>query len=254
MKSPYALANKTLLITGASSGIGRQCAILCSQMGATVIGLGRDKDRLSETQGLLEEPDRHLFISIDLLDHETLEEAIKEAVAQKGRIHGMINSAGISTTLPLRMMKPDKIETFLQTNVAAAINLARVLTKPAHMAEEGGSLVFITSVMATVGESGKSLYALTKGAVLAAAKSLAIELAPKNIRVNCVSPGVVVSPMSQKSFYSQGEETLNHIKSLHPLGLGTPEDVAAACVYLLSDAARWVTGSNLVVDGGYSAR
>ena len=138
--------------------------------------------------------------------------------------------------------------------MGAANNLAWVLTKPAHMAEEGGSLVFITSVMATVGESGKSLYALTKGAVLAAAKSLAIELAPKNIRVNCVSPGVVVSPMSQKSFYSQGEETLNHIKSLHPLGLGTPEDVAAACVYLLSDAARWVTGSNLVVDGGYSAR
>ena len=254
MNPPFTLKNKTLLITGASSGIGRQCAILCSQMGATVIGLGRDADRLSETQAMLEQPDKHLFISVDLLDHDALEAVIADAVSQKGKLHGMINSAGISTTLPLRMMKPEKVETFLQTNVAAAINLARLLTKPANVADEGGSLVFITSVMATVGESGKSLYALTKGAVLAAAKSLAIELAPKNIRVNCVSPGVVVTPMSQKSFYSQSEETLNHIKSLHPLGLGKPEDVAAACVYLLSDAARWVTGSNLMVDGGYTAR
>jgi NAD(P)-dependent dehydrogenase (short-subunit alcohol dehydrogenase family) len=250
----FSLFPKTLLITGASSGIGRQCAIQCSQMGATVIGLGRDADRLSETQAMLEQSDKHLFLSVDLLDHEALEAAIQKAVAQKGKIHGMINSAGISTTLPLRMMKPDKVDAFFQTNVAAAINLARIVTKPAHMAEEGASLVFITSVMATVGESGKSLYALTKGALLAAAKSLAIELAPKNIRVNCVSPGVVVTPMSKKSFYSQSEDTLNHIKSLHPLGLGTPEDVAAACVYLLSDASRWVTGSNLIVDGGYTAR
>jgi len=254
MQSPFSLRNKIILITGASSGIGRQCAILCSRMGAVVIGLGRDKDRLSETQALLEEPDKHLFLPVDLLDHSALEDSISEAVSQKGKLNGMINSAGISTTLPLRMMKPEKMEAFFQTNVVAAINLARVITKPANISGEGGSLVFITSVMAIMGESGKSLYAMTKGAVLAAAKSLAIELAPKNIRVNCVSPGVVVTPMSKKSFYSQSEETLNYIKTLHPLGLGKPEDVAAACVYLLSDAAQWVTASNLVVDGGYSAR
>lgn len=223
-------------------------------MGAAVIGLGRDNSRLNETLDMMEEPTKHLFISVDLTDYNAVEMVIGDAISQKGKIHGMINSAGISTTLPLRMMKPDKVDAFLQTNVTAAINLARLLTKPANIAEEGGSLVFITSVMATVGESGKSLYALTKGAVLAAAKSLAIELAPKNIRVNCVSPGVVVTPMSEKSFYSQSEETLNHIKNLHPLGLGEPSDVAAACIYLLSDAARWVTGSNLIVDGGYTAR
>ncbi len=250
----FSLKNKNILITGTSSGIGRECAMLCSQMGATVIGLGRDKNRLGETQSMLPEPEKHLFIPVDLLDYQEMEAAISNAVSQKGKLHGMINSAGISTTLPLRMMKPDKMEAFFQTNVSGAINLARLLSKPANLAKEGGSLVFITSVMATVGESGKSLYAMTKGAVLAAAKSMAIELAPRKIRVNCVSPGVVVSTMSLKSHYSQNEDTLSQIKSLHPLGLGEPPDVAAACVYLLSDASRWVTGSNLVVDGGYTAR
>lgn len=250
----FSLENKTILITGASSGIGRACAILCSQQGATVIGTGRNEERLNETREMLQEPQKHYFAAVDLLDNESTEQYVKDVVAHKGRIHGLVHSAGISSTLPLRMMKPQKMDSFLQTNVIAGINLARLITKPANMAEEGGSLVLITSVMATVGESGKSLYAMTKGAILAATKSLAIELAPKNIRVNCISPGVVETPMSAASPYSKNPEALDHMRSLHPLGLGKPEDVAAACVYLLSDAARWVTGSNLMVDGGYTAR
>ena len=250
----FSLENKTILVTGASSGIGRACAVMCSQMGATVIGLGRDNSRLNETLDIMEEPAKHLFISVDLNNYNAVEVAISDAVSQKGTINGMINSAGISTTLPLRMIKPDKMEEFFQINVKAAINLARLVCKPANVSPDGASLVFITSVMATVGESGKSLYAMTKGAILAATKSLAIELAPKNIRVNCISPGVVETPMSAASPYSKNPEALDHIRSLHPLGLGKPNDVAAACVYLLSDAARWVTGSNLMVDGGYTAR
>ncbi len=250
----FSLQNKTILITGASSGIGRACAIMCSQMGATVIGFGRDKIRLKETQAMLFQPEKHLMVLVDLVDHKELEDTMKEVVEQKGKIDGFIHCAGISTTLPLRMIKPNKLESFFQTNVISAINLARLLTKPANVPESGSSIIFITSVMATVGESGKSLYGMTKGALVAAAKSLAIELAQKKIRVNCVSPGVVETPMSAASPYSKSSDALDHIRSLHPLGLGKPEDVAAACVYLLSDAARWVTGSNLMVDGGYTAR
>ncbi len=250
----FSLQNKTILITGASSGIGRACAIMCSQMGATVIGFGRDNIRLGETQAMLHGPEKHLMVSVDLVDHNALEEAMQDVVESKGKIHGLINCAGITATLPLRMMKPAKMDEYYQTNVLAAINLARLITKPAHIATEGASLVFVTSVMATVGESGKSMYAMTKGAILAASRSLAIELAQKNIRVNCVSPGVVETPMSAASPYSKTPESLDHILSLHPLGLGKPYDVAAACIYLLSDAARWVTGTNLIVDGGYTAR
>ena len=108
--------------------------------------------------------------------------------------------------------------------------------------------------MGSVGEVGKTLYSMTKGALLSASRSLALELAPKKIRVNCISPGVVDTPMSQSAVYSQSEESLNRIRSLHPLGLGRVEDVAHACVFLLSDEARWITGTNLFVDGGYTAR
>lgn len=252
--NPFLLNHKTILISGASSGIGRQCAILCSHMGARVVGLGRDEKRLNETKALCSPDQKHIFLAADLTHFEEMENLVKSLVEKTGPFHGLINSAGISTTLPLRNLKPAKLEEFFHTNVAGAINLARIMAKPGNIAKEGGSMVFIASVMATVGESGKALYAMTKGAVLAAARSMAIELAEKKIRVNCVSPGVVVSPMSGKSFYSQSEETLNHIQSLHPLGLGQPSDVAAASVYLLSDAALWVTGTNLIVDGGYTAR
>ena len=252
--NPFSLQGKLILITGASSGIGQQCAITCSQMGATIVGFGRDSDRLEETRRQMINPENHNFTSVDITDHEVVEQAISHAVSLAGKFHGVIHSAGISETLPLRMIKMKKLDEIFQINVAGSINLARLLTRPANLSDSGGSFVFITSVMATVGESGKSLYALTKGAVLAAAKSLAIELAPRKIRVNCVSPGVVVTPMSKKSFYSQNAEALDYVTKLHPLGLGEPTDVAGACVFLLSDAARWVTGSNIMVDGGYSAR
>ena len=111
-----------------------------------------------------------------------------------------------------------------------------------------------TSVMGIVGEVAKSLYSMTKGALIAGSRSLAIELADRKIRVNCISPGVVVTPMTQKAVYSRDDESMKKVTELHPLGLGTPEDVANACIYLLSDASRWISGTNLIADGGYTAR
>lgn len=251
---PFSLLDKTILVTGASSGIGRQCAITCSEMGATVVILGRDQERLDETLSAMQEPARHLSYAIDLLEYDKVESIVKDVVVIKGKIHGLINCAGISTTMPLKLLKNDKIEKYFQTNVYSAINLTRIFTKRAHVADTGASVIFISSVMGAVGEVGKSLYGMTKGALLAATKSLALELAPKIIRVNCISPGVVVTPMSGNAVYSKDEESLNRIKSYHPLGLGKVEDVASSCVFLLSDEARWITGTNLFVDGGYTAR
>jgi NAD(P)-dependent dehydrogenase (short-subunit alcohol dehydrogenase family) len=152
------------------------------------------------------------------------------------------------------MLDTEKLNQFYATNITGAILLSKWIAKPANLHEKGASIIWLASVMGMVGESGKTLYSLTKGALIAGAKSLAVELAPKKIRVNCISPGVVVTPMTEAAVYNQNEETQAYIKSLHPLGLGNTDDIAYAGVYLLSDASRWLTGTNIPIDGGYTAR
>lgn len=250
--SPFSLNGKHILITGASSGIGRSCAIHCAKQGAILTLLGRNEERLSAT---LEEVGNKQarYFSVDLTDFAETEAVIKHAVAAQGAFHGIIHSAGISTTLPLRSLKAGRVAQLLETNVTAAIELTRLCTKKAHFSPEGGSILFLSSVMGVVGQAGKTAYSLTKGALLAGSKSLALELARRHIRVNCISPGVVETPMSNSAVYSQSEEAMQAIEQMHPLGLGQPKDIAHACIYLLSDAASWVTGTNLIVDGGYTA-
>jgi NAD(P)-dependent dehydrogenase (short-subunit alcohol dehydrogenase family) len=250
----FTLKEKFILVTGASSGIGKQCAITCSRMGAKVILFGRNLARLNETLESMEKPDNHLICAVDLEEYETVNERVKEIVVQNSRIDGLINCAGISTTLPLSSISSLKMEEFFRSNVIGSINLTKQVVKLSNFSEVGGSIIFISSVMGVVGERGKTLYSMTKGALVASVKSMAIELAPRNIRVNSISPGVVETPMSKGAVYSKDEESLNRIKSLHPLGLGKPSDVANACVFLLSEAGSWITGTNLIVDGGYLAR
>lgn len=252
--SAFSLEGKNIVITGASSGIGRQCAISASQLGAKIVLVGRNLEKLEETKSMLDRPETHLVCVADLQEYAQAEIAIQSAMSQIGKMHGVIHAAGISTTLPLRSTTSSKLDNYFKTNVYGSIQLTQLLTKPIYLSEEGASIVFITSVMGVVGEVGKTIYGLTKGALVSGSKSIALELAPKKIRVNCVSPGVVVTAMSNNAVYSQDEESLEKIKSYHPLGLGKPEDVANSCMFLLSDASRWITGTNLIVDGGYTAR
>ncbi|MBP7507750.1 MAG: SDR family oxidoreductase [Prolixibacteraceae bacterium] len=253
-KDTFSLKGKKIIITGASSGIGRQCAVSCSQKGATIVLIGRDKVRLDETIDLLSESSGHISYTVDLLEYDQVGAILEDAVSKIGKVDGLINCAGISTTLPINATSNDKVEHFLRTNVIGPFNLTRQFVRSCNISESGGSIIFISSVMAVVGEKGKTLYSTTKGALISAARSMAVELASRKIRVNGISPGVVISPMSEEAIYSQNEDSLNKIKAMHPLGLGWPEDVANACVFLLSDAARWITGINLIVDGGYTAR
>ncbi|NLA47841.1 MAG: SDR family oxidoreductase [Bacteroidales bacterium] len=249
----FTLKGKKIIITGASSGIGRQCAILCSRKGASVVLLGRDRSRLNETLALTSNSSGNIIYSVDLLEYDDVAVVVADAVNKIGSLDGIINCAGISTTLPVNAISNDKMEHFLQTNVIGPVNLTRQFIRKNHISQSGGSIIFISSVMAVVGEKGKMLYSITKGALISAVRSLAIELASRKIRVNAISPGVVVSPMSENAIYSRDEDSLDKIREMHPLGLGMPEDVANACVFLMSDAARWITGTNLIVDGGYTA-
>ena len=254
MNNPFTLQNKTILITGASSGIGRECAVLCSQMGASIIAVGRNSERLNETLDMLDSSLTHTALQLDLNETEAVDREMKTLESGDVQIQGVIHSAGISTTLPLRMISPDKLQPYFDTNVSSAIYLTKWVTRKKLVPETGSSIVFLSSVMGSVGEAGKTIYSMSKGAILAASRSMAVELASKNIRVNCISPGVVETPMTDSAVYSRNEEARNKIEALHPLGLGKPEDVANAAIYLLSDAAKWVTGTNLFVDGGYTAR
>ena len=253
MNSIFSLKNKNILITGASSGIGRQCAITFSQLGANVILIARNKERLKQTFDKLEKGN-HLIISQDITEYNKLEEIVRCSVEKVGRISGFVHSAGIEMTLPLRSMTPSYYENMFAINVISGFELAKIISKKKYINKDGASFVFISSVMGILGQSGKVGYCSSKGALISGTKAMALELAKKNIRVNCVLPGVVETEMSNKMFENLPEESKKTIMDMHPLGLGKPNDIAHACTYLLSDAARWITGTNLIVDGGYSAK
>ena len=247
--SLFSLEGKTILITGASSGIGLACVELLDKMGANLVLIGRSREKLEAIR--LTSIGNHHLVSVDVTDYEE----VNKALSSLNLIYdGVIHSAGISTTLPLKYINPAKIDEFMQTNVYGAINLTKLVTGMKFRNKSGMSVIFISSVMGIVGELGKTIYSLTKGALISGSKSLALELASKKVRVNCISPGVVETPMSGSAVYSQNEEAYTKVKELHPLGLGKPEDIANACAFLLSDSSRWITGINLIVDGGYTSK
>lgn len=249
--NPFSLEGKNVIVTGASSGIGQQVAISCSQMGARIVLIARSKERLHETVSKMEGKN-HLSIIYDLTDLDNQKALVSEIVAKMGPIDGLVNCAGISTVMPLKLMTPEKVELFFKTNVYATIELTRQVLNIKNINKAGASIIFFASVMGVVGENAKSIYSLTKGALISGARSLAIEYAKKKVRVNVISPGVVVTPINASQPYIADPDKRAIIEAKHPLGLGETDDIANACAYLLSDASRWITGQNIIIDGGYT--
>lgn len=253
MSSISNLNGKNIIVTGASSGIGRQCAITASKFGANVILIARNKERLEETYNQLKEAE-HLCFSHDIIKYDKLEEIIKLSVEKVGKISGFVHSAGIEMTLPLRSMRPSHYKKMFATNVISGFEFAKIISKKKYLNENGASFVFISSIMGILGQIGKVGYCSSKGALITGCKAMALELASKKVRINCILPGVVETEMTKKMFDRISEDSKKSIVGMHPLGLGKPEDIANVCAFLLSNAARWMTGSNLIVDGGYSAK
>ena len=251
--NPFSLTGKIIIITGASSGIGRQCAIDCSKMGATVILIGRNENRLIETQSQMKGDD-HLYFVIDLTDFVLLKNKVCEIIESVGPIDGLLNCAGVSTTLPLKLMDIPKMNNLFHANVYSAIELTRHICRRGNINKQGASIIFISSIMGVVGEKGKSLYAMTKGALISAARSLACEYANRNIRFNTISPGAILTPINKDLPHMKDPNARALLEANHLLGLGNPTDISNASIFLLSDASRWITGQNIVVDGGYTAR
>lgn len=249
--NPMDLSGRTMLVTGASSGLGNAISSLLARLGAQIIGVARDAARLKVASAAWPGGNHHVE-SFDLEKIDAIPNWMRELSQQRGPIHGVVHSAGLLVTKPLRMQTATDWERIMRLNVSAGAGLAKGYRQRGVFAE-GASIVFLSSVMGLTGQPGQILYSATKGALVAMTRSMALELARDGIRVNCVAPAVVETGMTDALQRNVSPEQFAQIMVQHPLGLGRPEDVANAVAFLLASTGRWITGSTLVVDGGYTA-
>ena len=247
------LAGKCILVTGASSGIGRATAQLLAQRGARIVGLARDSARLEETRASLA-GSNHVVRGFDLEDSSAIGPLVQSLVQETAPLSGMVHAAGIQQARPLRIARAEDFLAHYRVNALAAAMLLAVVSKRGVAAENGCSVVLVGSVMSELGAAGLSAYCSSKAALVGLVRAAALELAPLRIRVNAVLPGVVDTDMSRRHLAALGAEHVRQIEQMHPLGFGQADDVAQAIAFLASDAARWITGTCLTVDGGYSAQ
>ncbi|MGE8398598.1 MAG: SDR family NAD(P)-dependent oxidoreductase [Burkholderiales bacterium] len=239
---PFSLAGKRILVTGASSGIGRQIAISCAEQGAELVITGRHAQRLAQTAQALK-GGSHQCISADLSDATDLERVISEA----GVVNGVVHAAGISKLVPFRMVSKAHLDEIFSSNTYAPILLTKGLLAKKRIQPQG-SIVFITSVGSHIGPMATAAYAASKAALLGAVRTLGQEVAKQGIRANCIAPGYVRTPLLDG--LSQSGGNMEDLLELAPLGLGEPQDVAYAAVFYLSDASRWITRNYFIIDGG----
>jgi NAD(P)-dependent dehydrogenase (short-subunit alcohol dehydrogenase family) len=239
---PFHLRGKDLLVTGASSGIGRAVAVECARAGARLVIAGRDQQRLNDTLTLLDgvSDGGHRTCAGDLTDEAQIERLVQAA----GAIDGVVHAAGISSLSPMRMLRLSFMQNALDNNFLAPLMLTQQLLYKKTL-RNNASIVFISSIAAHTGTVGLSPYAATKAALEGAMRCLALEIAPRGMRANALVPGTVDTPMVRAA-----PDLLASQEKLYPLGVGQPEDVAHAAVYLLCDASRKVTGTQLHLDGG----
>ena len=247
--NPFSLEGKNILVTGASSGIGRQCAIDCSKMGARVIAVGRDKDRLNTVVN--EMAVRGVGYSFDLANLDVIKDLMAKISEGYGKLDGFIHAAGIEVTNPVKLLTYENYESLYRVNCLSAFEIVKHLCGIKTF-NKGGSVVFISSISGVIARKGLSAYAASKGALTSAARVMALEMASREIRVNTISPGTILTPMIQNALDAMAEDDRKKRVDGFPLGLGRTTDISNACIYLMSDASRWITGQNLIVDGGYT--
>lgn len=252
MINPMDLSGKKILVTGASSGIGKGIAIYLSKVGANVIMAARNEEKLKETYNELE-PGNHSYYLIDLNNQDEIEGMIDDICSDDKKLNGIVHSAGISRTVPIQYLKLDNLKSIMSINFYSFMELVKHFSKRKYN-DNGGSIVAISSISSKLGARGLSAYCASKGALDSAIRPMALELAAKNIRINSIAPGMIKSQI-----YDGLIELVNNkdfetdLKKRQIMGLGKPEDVASVAAFLLSDASKFITGTSIIVDGGYLA-
>lgn len=250
--NPLNLTGRRYLITGASSGIGKATSILLSRLGAELILVDLNVEGLQCTRRLC--PNRTILLDIDLTESEEVKQKVSDAVANFGQLNGFAHIAGRPYIAPLKSVSEKTCTDVYKLNTYAAIELAKIFTSRKIYAGNNGSVVLISSVYGVVGSAANVGYAMSKSAIIGMTKALAMEFASKKIRFNCIAPGFIRTPMMDANVNSFDQNYLDTLNNLHPLGLGEPDDIAFAVAYLFSDMAKWVTGSVMNVDGGFTAQ
>ena len=249
--NPMSLEGRTILVTGATSGIGKATAIYVSKLGARVVASGRNPERLAETLAALEGK-AHIGRLFDLADLDAIVPWLKALCAEIGPLNGIAHCAGVQATKPIQAINPHFVMDVLTQNLGASLLLAQAFRlKACHGSP--ASLVYCSSSAALRTAPGNVVYAASKGGIVSAVRGLGVELVRDGVRVNAVAPAMVDTPMSDQFRTILSEDNFKRVVDMHPLGLGRPEDVAAAIAFLLADTSRWITGSILSVDGGFLA-
>ncbi len=244
--NPFSLIGKTILVSGASSGIGRAIAIECSKMGAKVLLTGRNHERLHETLSMMT-ANEHIIVAADLSDKAQTSHLLESIE----NIDGVVICAGVSGLVSLQFATKSKFEKMFDTNFFSNVEFLRLLLKKRKI-NRNGSILAIASIGGVADyTNGKSIYGSTKAALSSYMKYVAKDVASKGIRANCICPGLIMTPLSEAVSYTQ--EDLEKDLKTYPLGrYGTPEEIAYIAVYFLSDASKWVTGTNFIIDGGHT--
>lgn len=242
--TPFHITNKVILVTGATSGIGSQVVKSILQMGGKVVVSARNIEKLEAIKSELGE-DIIQSIPCDLTKEEEIEFLANEIKA----IDGVVHCAGLVTPYPIRYLSFEKLNETMHLNFYSSVVLIGFLDRKKKL-QKGASIVFISSISSQFPHKGGSAYGASKAALETFSKVVALEYANKGIRSNCISPGMVNTPLYEKASEDASHEIMQAHIDKYPLGIGQPEDVANAAIYLLSDASRWVTGTNIILDGG----
>ena len=243
MYNPFSLKGKTILVTGASSGIGRGIAITCSKMGATIILNGRNHAKLDTTLSQLAEGE-HIITAADLTDRSSICKMLNDMPV----LDGIVHCAGIGQRIPCKLLDETAVDQVMEANFKGPVLLQSELLQKRKI-KKGASIVFIASIASWSASIGNSVYSASKGAIISYANCLALELAPRKVRVNCISPAMIWTDLIQQD--GVNKEQLEEDEKKYPLKrYGTPEDIANLAVYMLSDASTWMTGSNVKISGG----
>lgn len=249
MSNPFLFQGKRILITGASSGIGKEIAICLANLGAVPIMLARTKSKLLETLAYFNEQKEAQYFICDLRQKKDIDNVVDKI----GLLDGVVFNAGIIDYVPVRLLSLERMRNVFSLNFDSQVLLTQQLLNKRKI-NKGGSFVYISSISAHLGVPGTAIYAASKAAITSFAKVLASELSSKKIRVNIVSPGIIKTSLFNAVSNKLNADLFEKEEESYPLGYGTPADVANAVSFLLSDAAKWITGTEIILDGGFTLK